>query len=318
MENKEAKYINPTLLPFFSSKKLELSKMDMTGSMIDLSDSVMRDIVWLLDETIPPIKKLYFAIREDLSSAVPILLKGIKDINEIPESEDMPVIELALRRTSFDCVPFIYTCPGLNFDELHKIRSVAVLCETVRLCRDLEVVKRVASDTRIACCRLAKGSYNPLELAIVYGYYEMARWILYLRHNDIDEVSTSCFEHENQGHYFAGKEVFDLFHELKRDPVNAKFRLGLELAVPKVLAALLYATVIFHCDGLLRIREECPAAGWFFQSRFFSVVSRLPMDLQMAMCNRFYGVSADIIPAALSEPAFRHLARVFSVMETES
>lgn len=66
------------------------------------------------------------------------------------------------------------------------------------------------------------------------------------------------------------------------------------------IAAELFSLVIFICDDLLKIKEDRT-------SRFFSVITQLPMELQMLFCLRAAESTRDLIPAKKRETAFRKL-----------
>lgn len=45
--------------------------------------------------------------------------------------------------------------------------------------------------------------------------------------------------------------------------------------------------------------------------RFFRILMAVPLEIQMVLCNRLYGLKRDLIPAQQSEAAFRKIARYF-------
>lgn len=71
--------------------------------------------------------------------------------------------------------------------------------------------------------------------------------------------------------------------------------------------------VVCHCDGYFRFSPTLgdgppPEKA----KRFLDLAARLPMDLQMMLCNRVFGLDSDVITANHSEPGFR---RVFARVE---
>ena len=82
----------------------------------------------------------------------------------------------------------------------------------------------------------------------------------------------------------------------------------LELGVADEVAAEMFALVVFISDGLLQTNDSTtpsPAA------RFFSIVKRLPPELQMLLCFRQVGSTKEIIPGKESEAAFKAVAKKF-------
>lgn len=64
-------------------------------------------------------------------------------------------------------------------------------------------------------------------------------------------------------------------------------------------AAELFALVVFLCDGLLKITKEK-------ESRFFSIISRVPLEIQMILCYRVIGIMKTNIPTECKEQAFKN------------
>jgi len=70
---------------------------------------------------------------------------------------------------------------------------------------------------------------------------------------------------------------------------------------------------VFCCDGLL---QQVPAerralperARW---SRFMNIALRLPMELQMVLCNRLFGFVSELIPLTSTEEGFKFVAQTF-------
>jgi len=88
---------------------------------------------------------------------------------------------------------------------------------------------------------------------------------------------------------------------------------GSRKEVQQELAASLYALAIFYTDDSLQ--------SWSVEGntrRFFDILKKLPLELHMLICNRYTGLSADIIARALSEQAFRTWVVIFNQDELSS
>jgi len=97
----------------------------------------------------------------------------------------------------------------------------------------------------------------------------------------------------------------DLIGEYERDPVAAGNRLRRLPELREYFVGHLFALVVFHSDDFVVINERASS----FIRRFFRITSRLPLDLQMVLCNRVFGSPRDIILSKHSEPYFKCLAR---------
>lgn len=67
----------------------------------------------------------------------------------------------------------------------------------------------------------------------------------------------------------------------------------------------LFALVVFFADGFVALTPRAPAQV----VRFLRIAHKLPMDLQMVLCNRLFGSPKDNVPSKYSEPGFKLLAR---------
>ena len=63
----------------------------------------------------------------------------------------------------------------------------------------------------------------------------------------------------------------------------------------------LFALVVLLSDDFVGLKR----AGNPKVKRFFKMACRLPMELQMVLCNRAYGSARDLVRTATSEPAFK-------------
>jgi len=64
--------------------------------------------------------------------------------------------------------------------------------------------------------------------------------------------------------------------------------------VAVILSGRLFALIVLHCDGFLRIAPSSAASGGA-RGRFFMMGSRLPLELQMMICKRALGLTSDVI-----------------------
>jgi len=103
-------------------------------------------------------------------------------------------------------------------------------------------------------------------------------------------------------------KVLSLLERFVDDPEQTR----LELRILDNLAADIFAMVVFLCDDLLQLKPAShaaatsnPAAGTL---RFFTIASKLPMELQMILCRLVVGSTKQNIIHEDSEEAFKDLA----------
>ena len=86
------------------------------------------------------------------------------------------------------------------------------------------------------------------------------------------------------------------------------------------LAAEVFALTVFLCDNLLQLQPALDAAVASTPAavssaaaaaiRFFTLVKRLPMELQMILCHRVVGSAKEAFLSRDSDAAFNSLASV--------
>jgi len=157
------------------------------------------------------------------------------------------------------------------------------------------------------------------------GSTSLIKWIIALHGNkanpldvgrinsDLDQNEYTAIEiAEVEGH----PETAELLRRLRVDPAGVRYDVLKEVGLLRLLAADLFALVVFICDDLLALatsagkKEEEKERETAEAKRFFKMVVRLPMELQMVVCHHVYSSHGDSILSKESEAAFRALARV--------
>jgi len=90
------------------------------------------------------------------------------------------------------------------------------------------------------------------------------------------------------------------------NPAQTRCELRVKLGV--LGAADVFALAVFLCDDLLQLKPD--AAATTTTSRFFSIASKLPLELQMVLCHRAVGSMKQNILRKDSENAFKDLVRI--------
>jgi len=111
--------------------------------------------------------------------------------------------------------------------------------------------------------------------------------------------------------------IADVIEEYEVNRGEVQRRLRNELGLGRSLAAVLYATVVMVCDGYFQLvivsgfasgqaSDGVTATGVSdsLARRFLGIVTRLPMELQMVVCNQVYGLPDESILPELREAGF--------------
>ena len=147
-------------------------------------------------------------------------------------------------------------------------------------------VRLLLKDARVRVNEPANDAHGPLWYAAFDGRLEMIKWwIASGRERDLGP-------HENAvgvAMKYRYNEVVSLLERFKADPTQTKSEIRKELCWFDEMAADMFALVIFLCDGLMRISEETTNEA----ARFFRIIQRLPMELQMILCLRAVGSTGE-------------------------
>ena len=113
-------------------------------------------------------------------------------------------------------------------------------------------------------------------------------------------------------------EVASLLERFTATPALTRHELCVKLGVLDELAAEVFALTVFLCDDFLHLKPAShPAATATAATRFFTIASKLPMELQMVLCRRAVGSMKQNILRKDSEAAFKSLARILLLLSSQ-
>jgi len=125
---------------------------------------------------------------------------------------------------------------------------------------------------------------------------------------------------ESEEEYDRGKQngplIAALLESFDADSVTTRQQLRELHELRDPFISDLFALVIFLCDDLLSARTESSASSVSSSPHnaarsFFQIARRLPMELQMMLCNRVFGAGSTVLTKD-SEPAFKKLGRLLA------
>ena len=110
-------------------------------------------------------------------------------------------------------------------------------------------------------------------------------------------------------------EAVSVLERFIANPTLTRHKLRVKLGALDELAAEVFALTVFLCDDLLQLKSASrlaatPHPATTAAIRFFTISSKLPMELQMILCHRVVGSVKDSVLSMNSEVAFKHLARI--------
>jgi hypothetical protein len=168
---------------------------------------------------------------------------------------------------------------------------------TLKLLLQYEVIKVDVPD---------KYGLIPIDTLIANGDIEKLKvWIASGREIDFPEFRETIWETGSKSLF---KETVELYEKALRDPNTTRHFVRKELRWYDEQAAKIFALIVFLCDNFLVVRAEKKKSN---EDRFFSIATRLPMELQVIVCQRLFGQDASSIPRDLREEAFLFLGLVY-------
>jgi len=168
-------------------------------------------------------------------------------------------------------------------------------------------VREMLKDSRVKVNEPNNVGETPLWRAARYGHPDLIRWwIVSGREMDLGTPGNVGKTDAIGAKQNDKTEAATLLERFKENPVETRHAMRVKLGLLDELAAEMFALVVFISDGLLQTNDSTtpsPAA------RFFSIVKRLPPELQMLLCFRQVGSAKEIIPSTEREAAFTRLAK---------
>jgi len=268
-------------------------------------------------------QKFLDAVSHDHATEIISLLRAHPrfNINRVHKSGGT-ALHLAASNHSLNSIQVLLAHPALD----PNVRNKEGLTAFADVCRrgKTAVVRLLLKDPRVDITLPDTSGRTPLWHASSWGRYIVVMVLiasgrdlgLALKGRDYDGTECTAAEVARNFGYITGS----LLEKFMADPRETRQEICLRLGVLKDLAAELYALTVFMCDGLLRIKpaptSTDPAAS--AATRFFTITSKLPMELQMILCNCAVGLSKQSVRNEDSEAAFRSLARAFLIPQPGS
>jgi len=178
-------------------------------------------------------------------------------------------------------------------------------------------VRLLLKDLRVDATLDDKRRCTALWIASSFGEHEVVEWFI-ASGRDLGDVKRQNVEWEGREYSALDiareekrTEVVSVLERFIADPAQTRHELRVKL-VPEELAAEVFALAVFLCDELLQLKPAplASANATTAAFRFFTIIKRLPMELQMILCHRVVGSMRQNILRKDSEAAFKSLAKV--------
>ena len=223
-------------------------------------------------------------------------------------------LHIATTQGSFEIVELLLAHPliDVNAVERQGLTALAIACRMSRV----KIVRLLCQDPRVEVNHTQNSfGYFPLYTAVIWKQFEAAQWLIALRGEDLDLEMKASYDGikwtttVEQAEKEKAHEMAWLLKKLRLNRAKTQFNLCIKLGWRTSCASELFAVMVFLCDGLLTIKKA-GAARKSASGRFFTIVSSLPMELQMVLSHRVMGSMQENILSKDSEISFKKLAKV--------
>jgi len=266
-------------------------------------------------------EKLYHAAEAGHVAVVASLLSDNPEINvNWADTRKWTALYIACRNKHVEVVKLLLAHPHINVN----VKTHYGQTPFSWACRDgsVSVARLLLQDARvdITLTDQETGGHSPLWLAAWSGKHRVIKWLI-ASGRDLGDMSLKgkFKNHDVWRDYTAleiarklkREKVVSLLGRFMVNPTRIRHAVRVKLGVLDALAAEVFALVVFLCDGLVQLKQaHHPATTDDVAARFFAIIKRLPMELQMILCHHAVCSMKQNILRKDSEAAFKALARV--------
>jgi len=223
-----------------------------------------------------------------------------------------PPLFVACLHNRIFAVPLLLAHPGI--DVMYRFRCGATSLHLACKKGHLAIAAILLDDPRVDPNWRDYRGRTPLWYACATGNLEMVYHLLASpRHLDPGVAACSpennnaspAFEARRQGH----EHIVDLLRRFEANSAAMRFCLQVVLRHRQPSAGHLFALCVLLCDDYLQLPSEHDLQS--DDHRFFRIAARLPMEMQMTICNRAQDLLGDIIASTVSELALQYVSSLF-------
>jgi len=186
----------------------------------------------------------------------------------------------------------------------------------------VSVVEVLLKDPRVDVTLEDNWQRIPLWYASLGGKLEVVEWFI-ASGRDLGDIKSKKGKYDFNSYTaleIARKEnkteVVSVLERFIANPAQTRHERRVKLGILDALAAEVFALTVFLCDDLLQLKPalaSTTAASAAQALRFFTMASKLPMELQMLLRHRAVGSMKQNILRQDSEAAFKSLARILQL-----
>jgi len=180
------------------------------------------------------------------------------------------------------------------------------------------VVRLLLKDPRVDVA-LGNRGRTPLWYASRKGHREVVEWFIESG-RELGDIKNEKGRNGRDGKEYTSLEiardegetgVVSLLERFMTNPTQTRYEVRVKL-VPDEVTAEVFSLTVFLCDDLLQLKPALSSttAASAAATRFFTISSELPMEMQMILCHRAVGSMKHNILRKDSEAALKSLAGI--------
>jgi len=267
----------------------------------------------------------YMACQNGHKEVISLLLADPRIDPNKPRDTGTTPFSIACQEGHKEVVSLLLADPGVDPNKAQSLGATPFYMACQNGHRD--VASLLLVDRRVDPNKLDNDQSSPLWQASQNGHLVIVQHLL-ASGREIDTRRRSTFnnktaaehgramgiaakgDHKTEEDYERSKTngplCANLIDEYERDPVAVRHRLRRQPGLRESFIGHLYALVVFHSDSFVIINDKLAHSD---TRRFFRICTRLPLEVQMIICNRAFDSPKDIILSRDSEPCFQLLDR---------
>jgi len=237
------------------------------------------------------------------------------DINARLSKKRHTLLHFMSRHNIVDMAQAIIEYPGtdVNVTDSQNRTPLLIACRET----NSEIIQLLAKDKRTDFQKCDKQGRTPLWTLARYGREDLIIYLIASGKplNPMQEGACEIEGSHDALHIAAAwgrRESTGLIYMLCNYPVLTTHNVRVKLGCKEQLAADLFSVVVFVSDNLLTEKQNLTRSSNKRVLRFLKITRRLPMEMQMIVCNMAVDLKKDSIPSQVSEPAFLTLAMRYS------
>ena len=237
------------------------------------------------------------------------------NINWADNKNQWTALHFASMFGRFEVVKVLLAHPGINVNSKNRLGQIPFSFGCLK--GQVSVVCVLLKDPRVNVTMADNNGCTPLWEASCFGHHEVVEWLI-ASGRDLGDIKNSkgkwdgkdytALEIAKEDEETEETEIVALLERFIDNPAQTRHEIRVKLRVLAALAAEVFALTVFLCDDLLQLK---PAATSLPAARFFTIATKLPIELQMILCHRAVGSAKDdSILSIDSEAAFKALATI--------